>query len=47
MPSGGLATARAIPGARLLAFPDMGHNLPPGRVDEVIEAVVRHTDRTR
>lgn len=47
MPSGGLATARAIPGARLLAFPDMGHNLPPGRVDEVITAVTQHTERAR
>lgn len=28
-PSGGRATARAIPGATLLLIPGMGHNLPP------------------
>ena len=28
LPSGGIATARAVPGARLLMFPDMGHDLP-------------------
>ena len=27
-PSGGIATAAAVPGARLLMFPDMGHDLP-------------------
>ena len=34
MPSGGIATARAVPGSRLVAFPDMAHDLPgpaPGR----------------
>ena len=38
-PSGGLATTRAIPGARLLMFPDMGHNLPKPRHAEIAEAI--------
>jgi pimeloyl-ACP methyl ester carboxylesterase len=38
-PSGGVATARAIPGSRLLMFPDMGHDLPRPRWDEIIEAI--------
>ena len=28
MPSGGIATAEAIPGAKLVMYPDMGHDLP-------------------
>jgi pimeloyl-ACP methyl ester carboxylesterase len=44
-PSGGLATAKAVPGARLLAFPDMGHNLPAARIDEIIEAMVDNAAR--
>jgi pimeloyl-ACP methyl ester carboxylesterase len=45
VPSGGVATAKAIPGARLLMFPDMGHNLPQGRRTETIEAIVENTQR--
>jgi pimeloyl-ACP methyl ester carboxylesterase len=38
-PSGGIATARAIPGSRLLMFPDMGHNLPKHRWSELFDAL--------
>ena len=44
-PSGGIATAKAIPDARLLMFPEMGHNLPKSRWPEVIEAIVDNTQR--
>ena len=44
-PSGGLATAKAVPGARLLAFPDMGHNLPAARTGEIIDAMVENAER--
>lgn len=45
-PSGGIATAEAIHGSRLLMFPDMGHNLPRARWSEVLDAVVANTQRT-
>ena len=45
MPSGGIATAKAIPGSRLLTFPDMGHDLPKVRWDEMIDAIVDNTRR--
>jgi pimeloyl-ACP methyl ester carboxylesterase len=45
MPSGGLATAKAIPGSRLLMFPDMGHDLPRPRWGEMIEAIVQNAER--
>lgn len=45
-PKGGRATARAIPGARLVTYPGMGHDLPraiwPAMIDE-ISALARHT----
>lgn len=44
-PSGGIATAKAVPGARLLAFPDMGHNLPAARLPEIIDAMVENAER--
>ena len=39
-PSGGIATARAVPGAKLVMYPDMGHDLPR-------PAVGRHRRRDR
>ena len=45
LPSGGLATVDAIPGARLLMFNDMGHDLPHTRNDELIAAIKRNTQR--
>lgn len=44
-PSGGFATASAVPGSRLLAFPDMGHDLPRPRWDEMIAAIVDNARR--
>ena len=36
-PSGGRATAAAIPGARHVEIPGMGHHLAPGVVDRLVE----------
>jgi pimeloyl-ACP methyl ester carboxylesterase len=44
-PSGGVATAEAVPGARLLMFNDMGHDLPKTRWAEIAEAIRRNADR--
>ena len=38
-PSGGIATARAIPGAKLVMYPDMGHDLPEPRWDDVVAEI--------
>jgi pimeloyl-ACP methyl ester carboxylesterase len=45
LPSGGVATARAIPGSRLLMYPDMAHDLPRTRWDEVIDEIIVNTRR--
>jgi pimeloyl-ACP methyl ester carboxylesterase len=45
-PSGGIATAKAIPGARLLAFPDMGHYLPRPRWPELRDAIIDNCRRS-
>jgi pimeloyl-ACP methyl ester carboxylesterase len=42
---GGVATARAIPGAELLAIPGMGHDLPPGVFPKLIDAFVANAER--
>ena len=44
-PSGGIATAAAVPGARLLMFPDMGHDLPESRWVEMVEAIQQNASR--
>ncbi len=44
-PSGGVATAKAVPGSRLLMFPDMGHDLPQNRWPEIVDAIVANTSR--
>jgi pimeloyl-ACP methyl ester carboxylesterase len=44
LPSGGIATARAVPTSRLLMFPDMGHDLPAPRHTEIIAAIKRNTE---
>jgi pimeloyl-ACP methyl ester carboxylesterase len=41
-PSGGRATARAIPGARLLTIPGMGHDLPRALWPTIVDAIVAH-----
>jgi len=45
-PSGGIATAAAVPNSTLLMFPDMGHDLPEPRWDDMIEAIRRNADAT-
>ncbi|HMM96268.1 alpha/beta fold hydrolase [Phycicoccus sp.] len=44
-PSGGIATARAVPGSRLLMFPDMGHDLPRSRREEIVDAIAQNAAR--
>lgn len=43
--SGGVATTRAVPGSRLVVFPDMGHDLPASRLAELVELIVDNVDR--
>ena len=43
--SGGEATAAAIPGARLLTIPGLGHELPPGFWPVLADALVELADR--
>ena len=44
-PSGGIATARAIPGSRLLMFPEMGHDMPRSRWPEMVAAIRQNASR--
>lgn len=44
-PSGGVATAQAVPGSRLVMYPDMGHDLPRARWAELISEIRRNADR--
>lgn len=44
-PSGGEATARAIPGAELVLIEGMGHDMPRGAWPLIVNAVVRNTGR--
>lgn len=41
-PSGGTATAAAVPDSTLLMFPDMGHDLPEPRWDDMVGAIRRN-----
>jgi pimeloyl-ACP methyl ester carboxylesterase len=41
----GLATARAIPNARLLTIPGMGHDMPQPLWPTFVDAIVTNTDR--
>lgn len=43
-PSGGRATAAAIPGARLKSMPGMGHDLPRGVCSELAEEIAAHAE---
>ncbi|HZD66548.1 MAG TPA: alpha/beta fold hydrolase [Acidimicrobiales bacterium] len=44
-PSGGRATARAVPGAELVMVPGMGHDLPVGAWDRIVEAIAANASR--
>ncbi|MDQ3630305.1 MAG: alpha/beta fold hydrolase [Actinomycetota bacterium] len=41
-PSGGTATARAIPGARLALIRGMGHDLPAGAWEQIVGLIASH-----
>lgn len=43
--SGGEATAAAIPGAKLVVIPGMGHDLPPELWPQFIDEIVENTER--
>jgi len=44
-PSGGKATARAIPGAKLVKIEGMGHDLPRGAWPQLLEAITQNAER--
>jgi pimeloyl-ACP methyl ester carboxylesterase len=44
-PSGGRATAKAIPGARLVTIPGMGHELPRGARPQILDLITEHAGR--
>jgi pimeloyl-ACP methyl ester carboxylesterase len=44
-PSGGRATAKAIPGARLLLIDGMGHDLPRGAWPRLVDAIAENAAR--
>jgi pimeloyl-ACP methyl ester carboxylesterase len=44
-PSGGRATARAIPGAKMLKIRGMGHDLPRAAWPQIIDAITVHAQR--
>ncbi len=43
-PSGGQATAAAVPGSKLLTFPGMGHDLPEALWGTITDAIVANTE---
>ena len=47
LPSGGIATARAIPGSKLVMFPDMAHDLPKPHRAEIAHEIARNAARAR
>jgi pimeloyl-ACP methyl ester carboxylesterase len=46
-PDGGEATARAIPGAKLVKIPGMGHDLPPQLYQRFVDEIVENTQRAQ
>jgi len=40
--SGGRATSRAIPGARMELIEGMGHDLPPGAWPRIVDLIAEH-----
>jgi pimeloyl-ACP methyl ester carboxylesterase len=45
-PTGGAATVRAIPGARLETITGLGHDLPAGARSRIVGLIVQHTTQT-
>src|SRR2546425_153147 len=45
--SGGEATAKAVPGAKLMKIPGMGHDLPPELWPTFVDAIVENAERAR
>jgi pimeloyl-ACP methyl ester carboxylesterase len=45
LPSGGEATARAIPGAKLVMIPQMGHELPPRIWPELVDVIATNASK--
>ncbi|MEA2235132.1 MAG: hypothetical protein QOD83_4948, partial [Solirubrobacteraceae bacterium] len=45
-PSGGEATAKAIPGAELLIIEGMGHDLPEGTWPIIVDAIVENAEKS-
>jgi pimeloyl-ACP methyl ester carboxylesterase len=43
-PSGGAATAAAVPGAKLITIPGMGHDLPTELIGQIVDAIVANTE---
>ena len=41
-PSGGEATAAAVPGSKLKMIPGMGHDLPPALTNEIVDSLATH-----
>ena len=44
-PSGGMATAAAVPGSRLVMYPDMAHDVPDVRADEMADEIIDNCRR--
>jgi len=45
--SGGEATAKAVPGAKLVKIPGMGHDFPPQLWPTFVDAIVENAERAR
>ena len=45
--SGGEATARAIPGAKLVVIAGMGHDLPKGAWQQIIDVIAANAERAK
>lgn len=45
LPSGGMATARAVPGSRLVMYPDMAHDVPHVRIPELTAEIIENCRR--
>lgn len=45
LPSGGIATARAVPGSRLLLLPDMAHDFPLRYRADMVDAIAANARR--